>query len=99
MTDSHHEAGRSVPERVGALEQDMHLVKHRLDRFDRHHEDLPMRVGRLELIAQTQSELLKSLDVNVREMGKKVMYGLGAAGAIISVVQIFGPHLLRAVTS
>lgn len=97
MTDSHHEAGRSVPERVGALEQDMHLVKHRLDRFDRHHEDLPMRVGRLELIAQTQSELLKSLNTNVDGMGKKVMYGLGAAGAIITVGQVVVPIILRAV--
>lgn len=99
MPDTHHEGGRTVPERVGALEQDMHTVKHRLDRFDRHHEDIPVRVNRLELIAQNQSELLKGLSADVKGMGQKVMYGLGAAGALMALIQLVGPHILRAIAA
>lgn len=95
MTDDQRQ-GRSVHERVGALEQDMNTVQYRLDRFERNHDDLPLRVGRLELIAQNQTKLLEAMEANMHALGQKVMYGLGGAGAIIAVVQLVGPHLLRA---
>lgn len=87
-----------VAGRVSELERQMILVEHQVGRFERNHDDLPMRVGRLEMIAQSQSELLKDLASTVRTLGQKVMYGLGVAGAIMGLVNLIGPHILRVLT-
>ena len=95
MTEE-QKGARNVYERVGALEQDMNTVQYRLNRFERIHDDLPLRVGRLELIAQNQTKLLETMEANMHALGQKVMYGLGGAGAIIALIQLVGPHVLRA---
>uniref|UniRef100_A0AB39BYV1 Uncharacterized protein n=1 Tax=Pakpunavirus sp. TaxID=2833053 RepID=A0AB39BYV1_9CAUD len=97
MPDTHSDAGRNQAERLGALEQNMRLALWRLDHYEQKHENIPQRVDRLELIAQNQSKLLETLSSDVKGMGIKVMYGLGAAGAIIAVINMVGPHILRAV--
>ena len=97
MPDTQTDAGRNQAERLGALEQNMRLALWRLDHYEQKHETIPQRVDRLELIAQNQSKLLETLSSDVKGMGIKVMYGLGAAGAIIAVINMVAPHLLRAV--
>ena len=97
MPDTQSDAGRNQAERLGALEQNMRLALWRLDHYEQKHENIPQRVDRLELIAQNQSKLLETLSSDVKGMGIKVMYGLGAAGAIIAIINMVGPHILRMV--
>lgn len=85
------EVNRNQGDRIGALEQDMKVVKHRLDTWDRRHESAPERLTKLEQQFSNQSDKLDELEAGiskintaVEKMGTKITYGLAlAAGAMI----------------
>jgi chorismate synthase len=100
MTDSHE--GRTVHERVGALEQEAAVTRHRLDRFDRDHAQSPNRLTKLEqqfehmtrqltAIGESQDEVAGKVDT----LSNKLTYGLGAAAVVLAVFDKMWPYIAK----
>lgn len=100
MTDSHE--GRTVHERVGALEQEAAVTRHRLDRFDRDHAQSPSRLTKLEqqfeymtrqltVIGESQDEVAGKVD----KLGNKLSYGMGAGLALYAVFDRLWPLISK----
>ena len=100
MTDSHE--GRTVHERVGALEQEAAVTRHRLDRFDRDHAQSPNRLTKLEqqfehmtrqltAIGESQDEVSGKVDT----LSTKLTYGLGAAAVVLAVFDKMWPYIAK----
>lgn len=100
----HSDAGRNIHERVGALEQDMAVVKHDQARFERIHELSPHRITKLEeqfsfqnkqlqAIGETQEQMSTKMDA----LGNKIAYGLGAAAVILALFDKVWPLLTKGI--
>lgn len=100
MTDSHE--GRTVHERVGALEQEAAVTRHRLDRFDRDHAQSPNRLTKLEqqfdhmtrqltAIGESQDEVAEKVDT----LSTKLTYGIGAGVVLVAVFDKLWPFVAK----
>ncbi|MFG3398672.1 hypothetical protein ACQKEK_02445 [Pseudomonas sp. NPDC077408] len=100
MTDSHE--GRTVHERVGALEQEAAVTRHRLDRFDKDHAQSPNRLTKLEqqfehmtrqltAIGESQDEVAGKVDT----LSSKLTYGIGAGFALVAVFDKIWPLISK----
>ncbi len=94
--------GRNVYERVGALEQDMAVHRHRLDKIDQDHGQSPHRITKLEQQFDFQNKQLKAIGESQEQMstkldamGNKIAYGLGAAAVIMVVLDKLWPVLTK----
>ncbi|QXZ11676.1 hypothetical protein KVQ82_16410 [Pseudomonas sp. AO-1] len=100
------EGGRNQGDRIGALEQDMKVVRHRLDTWDRRHENSPERLTKLEQQFEHQSDKLDDLETGIENinkaigrMGTKITYGLGAAAAIMVMFDKIWPIISKGLGS
>lgn len=100
MPDS--DAGRTVHERVGALEQEAAVTRHRLNAFDREHGTSPTRLTKLEQQFEHQTRQLSSISESQDEMadkmdsmGNKIAYGLGAAAVILALFDKVWPYIAK----
>ncbi len=94
--------GRDVFERVGALEQDMAVHRHRLDKLDLDHGQSPHRITKLEQQFDFQNKQLKAIGESQEQMstkldamGNKIAYGLGAAAVIMVLLDKLWPFLAK----
>lgn len=95
------ESGRNTGERIGALEQDMKVVRYRLDDIDRRHDSSPERLAKVEQVIAYQSEKLDDMEhgiariqSSVEKMGNKITWGLGAASALMIVLNKAWPLIM-----
>ncbi|HCJ30199.1 MAG TPA: hypothetical protein DHV63_13110 [Pseudomonas sp.] len=102
MPDTHNEGGRTVHERVGALEQEAAVTRHRLNAFDREHGQSPNRLTKLEQQFEHQSRQLTAIGDSQEEMaskmdkmGDKISYGLGAAAIILALFDKVWPYIAK----
>lgn len=98
------DAGRSLPERVGALEQDMAVHAHRLNRMDAEHGSSPNRLTKLEQQFEFQTKQLVAIGesqeevaAKVDKLGSKIAYGMGAAAVILAIFDKVWPLLAKGV--
>ena len=96
------ESNRNQSDRIGALEQDMKVVKHRLDQFDRRHESAPERLTKLEQEFAHQTEKLDEVEMgigkinaSVDRMGHKIPWGIGARAAFMVMFDKVWPFLAK----
>lgn len=98
------DGGRNIYERVGALEQDMAVVKSEHARFERLHDQSPHRITKLEeqfsfqnkqlqAIGETQEQMSNKMDA----LGNKIAYGLGAAAVILALFDKLWPLLTKGI--
>jgi uncharacterized coiled-coil protein SlyX len=91
------ERGRNQGERIGALEQDMAVVKNNIRQLQEQHNESPGRIIRLEQQFAHQSDKLDDLEVGmervnstIEKMGTKITWALGAvAGGMILVDKLW----------
>lgn len=102
ISEQRSESGRNQGDRIGALEQDMKVVKHRLDQFDRRHESAPERLTKLEQQFAHQTEKLDDMEVgigkinaSVDRMGHKITWGIGAGAAFMVMFDKVWPFLAK----
>lgn len=96
------ESGRNIGERVGALEQDMKVVKFRLDVFDRRHETMPERVSKMEQAMAHQSEQfddlkdgLVAIDGKVDKLASKLAYVMASGAVFIFILDKAWPFITK----
>lgn len=96
--DIRRESGRNMGERVGALEQDMKVVKHQIQQFERRHETAPERLGKLEQqfahLSDDIGELktgVAGINAAIGRMGTKMSYAVGIAVAALYLFDKFWP--------
>ena len=82
----------------------MKVVRHRLDTWDRRHEDSPERLTRLEQQMNHQNEKLEGMEEGITQinatLGKiatKVTWGLGAAAMLMILFDKVWPILAKGV--
>ena len=95
------ESGRNPGERIGALEQDMKVVRWRLDEMDRRHDSSPDRLTKVEQVMAYQSEKLDDMEhgiariqSSVEKMGNKITWGLGAGSALMIILNKAWPLIM-----
>jgi len=100
------ESGRNIGERTGALEQDMKVVKHRLDEWDRRHQHSPERLTKLEQQMTHQNEKLDDMEqgisqinVTLQKIATKVTYGLGGAAVFMVMFDKVWPIIAKGLGS
>jgi len=95
-----------MPERMGALEQDMNTVMWRTKELEEANRNTPVRLTQLEQqfaflapqlkeIKEGQIETADKID----KMSGRIAYGLGACGVIIALLNWLGPALLHIVST
>ncbi|GLK88306.1 hypothetical protein [Pseudomonas turukhanskensis] len=94
--------GRNVYERVGALEQDMAVHRHRLAKIDQDHGSSPHRLTKLEQQFEFQTKQLQAIGETqalmvgkVDKLGRSIAYGLGAAAVILALFDKAWPFLVK----
>jgi hypothetical protein len=104
MPEQEGHQGRTIYERVGALEQDMAVVKSDQVRFERVHEHSPNRLTKLEQQFEFQTKQLSSISESQDEMsdkvdklGGKIAYGLGAAAVILALFDKVWPLITKGI--
>lgn len=98
----HSDAGRNTEERVGALEQDMKVMRYRLDEMARRHDNSPERLVKLEQAMEHQSEKLDGMGDGITKVqnavdkiGNKLAYGVGIAVAVTVMLNKFWPFIMK----
>lgn len=108
MQNAEHraESGRNIGERTGALEQDMKVVVHRLNEWDRRHQTSPERLTKLEQQMTHQNEKLEDMgegiskiDSAVEKLGAKIAWGIGAGAAFMVMFDKVWPFLAKGLVS
>lgn len=113
MPEHEGHQGRTIYERVGALEQDMAVARDNIDRFERIHEATPGRITRLEeqfnyqnrqlqVIGETQLAMntkQSEMSQKLDKIGGKLAQGLAVGCALWAVLQLVGPTLLKVLVS
>lgn len=106
MPEHEGHQGRTIYERVGALEQDMAVVKSDQIRFERVHEHSPIRLTKLEQQFEFQTKQLSAISASQAEMagkldsmGVKLAQGLAVGVALWAIIQLVGPTILKALVS
>lgn len=86
----------SIPPRVGALEMEVHTVKHRLSALEDTHRDIPQRMTRAEIAVAR----LPDIEAKLSDQGDMIKRGffmthgiLLGAGAVWFVFQA-GPQIM-----
>lgn len=94
--------GRNVYERVGALEQDLAVHRHRLDKIDQDHGQSPHRITKLEQQFEFQNKQLRSIGETqavmvekVDKLARSIAWGLGAAATIMVLFDKLWPFLTK----
>ena len=94
--------GRNLGERAGALEQDVAVIKHRLNVFDRRHEGLPERMSMVEQAMTHQSEQfdelkdgLIAIDGKVDKLASKLAYVMAAGAIFIFILDKAWPFITK----
>jgi len=92
------------PTRLGVLERDMAVTKHRLDQMESRHESVPTRVTKLEQQFEHMSGQLSELNEGQQKLttvvsgiGTKITWALAVASTLWAILQMVGPTLLRQV--
>lgn len=87
----------SIPPRVGALEMEVHTVRHRLNALEDTHREMPHRMTKVEIAV----ERLPQIEAKLSEQGDMIKRGfilthgiLLGAGAVWAVFQA-GPQFLK----
>ena len=101
-TDNGSGSGRNQGERIGALEQDMNVSKWRLSEAERKHESSPERLAKVEIVVANLSEKLDDIELgmsriegSVDKVATKITWGLGAAAAILFMVDKAWPIIFH----
>jgi DNA repair ATPase RecN len=96
------ETARYQGDRIGALEQDMQVVKWRLIEVERRHDSSPERLAKVEQVMAYQSEKLDDMEQgitriqrSVERMGTKITLGFGAAATVMMVLDKAWPFIVR----
>ena len=87
----------SIPPRVGALEMEVHTVRHRLNVLEDTHREMPHRMTKVEIAV----ERLPQIEAKLAEQGDMIKRGfilthgiLLGAGAVWAIFQA-GPQFLK----
>jgi len=95
------ETARYQGDRIGALEQEMQVVKWRLNEIDRRHDSSPERLAKVEQVMAYQSEKLDDMEQgitriqrSVEKMGTKITWGLSAAATLMIVLDKAWPFIV-----
>lgn len=92
------------PIRLGKLEREMAVAKHRLDQMERRHESVPTRITKLEQQFEHMSGQLSELNQGqqkltavVSAIGSRITWALAVASTLWAILQMVGPTLLHQV--
>lgn len=104
MQSEGSDSRRAMGDRVGALEQDMQVLKWRISEVDRRHDSSPERLAKVELVVAHLSEKLDDIELGmsriegiVDKIGTKIAWGLGAAAMLLFVINKAWPLLFHVI--
>ncbi|VVO66240.1 hypothetical protein PS903_01039 [Pseudomonas fluorescens] len=95
-------ASASAHGRLTTVERAVDMIDYRLGQLETRHELVPTRVTKLEQQFEHMSGQLSELNLGqqkltvvVSAMGSKITWALAVASTVWTILQMFGPTLLR----
>ena len=95
-----HDDMTSIPPRTGALEMEVHTVKHRLTMLEDTHREIPLRVQRVEIAIERLphiDERLGKLEGQVAAGFNRLMGAFAIGSVLVSAAVTFGPYIIKLV--
>lgn len=88
----------SIPPRLGALEMEVHTVKHRIAVLEETHREMPHRMTKVEIAVERLpaiDERLSSLDRQVTAGFNRLLGAFALGSILVSAVVTVAPYIFK----